>query len=799
MEIFLTDLGQLLNKALEYSLDDAYFILPIVGSIQLLLIGVFYKKIKFIYLGVFLILFFLAVFPFVKLIPNLGSDAFSEFQKINLNEAYFYIKTLNFFAEWSVKHFILWTLIVVAYIIIISILFIFSKKFLFINFLKINYLIVFSIILIPTFINFYKVPLLYNSSIIEKKNQAKNIKYNIDKLDVKSKYPKDLSIVFYIGEATSRLHWSIYKYFRPTNKNLENFSEINSLIIYDNIYSTHTHTSPSLLDALTIKANKNDKNNLKIVSEYSRYPIIDILNEVSIDTKLYSTQAKSGSWNLASSLIFKNANKKVYNSKYNLGNATYIDKTRRFDHEFLKEFTNEIAISSKKNNFYVFHSYAGHGNYKENIPKKYHKNIDQFYVKQNNKAIFGKSYKNNQKEFLENYDSAMNYISDNIVFSLKKISKLKKPIIFIYTSDHGESPLTGQAHDSSRYIWEMSSVPFIIYFNQEAKNRYPDLFNELSLRAKNKNRELLSNLPSLILELFDLKIFDTNSKLNDVSLCKFGNDECFEDYHIVRNQFNTLGVVNLKFPVKYDNNYIDNTDRASVHSNIKNYFFKKNSNLEVCSHRTNSIARFIRFNAILNCMEIDIIVKKDYLDVTNSNEETSLLKLVDLLKIQKNKPNILWLDIKNVQSPENCNELLFSLKKIHSKNNKINLLVEFPSQIINKISLYEKCILDIKSMNFPISYQISNDVKLECKKEKEIDISNENRCRFLEKLIKKIYETNLFTDLSFDYQNYNLIKDSRYIDKFFLNTRNITDDNIVLINRDNFRLISPLNDNINYN
>ena len=54
----------------------------------------------------------------------------------------------------------------------------------------------------------------------------------------------------------------------------------------------------------------------------------------------------------------------------------------------------------------------------------------------------------------------MNYISDNIVFTLKEISKLKKPIIFIYTSDHGESPLTGQAHDSSRYIWEMSSVPF---------------------------------------------------------------------------------------------------------------------------------------------------------------------------------------------------------------------------------------------------------------------------------------------------------------------------------------------------
>ena len=153
----------------------------------------------------------------------------------------------------------------------------------------------------------------------------------------------------------------------------------------------------------------------------------------------------------------------------------------------------------------------------------------------------------------------------------KQVHNLK-PIIFIYSSDHGESPLTGQGHDSSRYIWEMSSVPFIIYFNKEAKNKYPDLFNELSSRAKKKNREVLSNLPSLILELFDIRIFHKNSKLDDVSICKFGNDECFEDYHIVRNQLNTLGVVNLKFPVRYDNNYIDNTDRASTHFNIKNYF-----------------------------------------------------------------------------------------------------------------------------------------------------------------------------------------------------------------------------------
>ena len=80
----------------------------------------------------------------------------------------------------------------------------------------------------------------------------------------------------------------------------------------------------------------------------------------------------------------------------------------------------------------------------------------------------------------------MNYISDNIVYSLNEISKKDKPIVFIYTSDHGESPLTGRAHDSSRFIWEMASVPFLVYFNDAAKLKYPELFKNIELRSLKK-------------------------------------------------------------------------------------------------------------------------------------------------------------------------------------------------------------------------------------------------------------------------------------------------------------------------
>tara|TARA_B100000900_G_scaffold292185_1_gene251041 strand:+ start:511 stop:2898 length:2388 start_codon:yes stop_codon:yes gene_type:complete len=795
----MLEIFQLFEKALHIAKNDVNYILPVIGSIQILIIGIFYQKKKLIYLSSFLFLFFCAVFPLVKLIPNLGSDAFSEFQKINLSEVYFYIKTLNFFSGWSIKHYILWILIIILYILSIFILLFLSKKFSLLNFKSINYCIIFLIIIIPTFTNFYKVSVLYKSSIIEKKNQLKNIIYDTRKLNIKSDNFEDVSLVFYIGEATTRLHWSLYEYFRPTNKNLEKFKKNNSLIIYDNIYSTHTHTSPSLLDALTIKAEIDNNSEPKIVSDYLRYPIVDILNNNFINTKLYSTQAKSGSWNLSSGLIFKNAGVKKYSFKYNLGNANYIDNDKPYDHQFLKKFTDEIENDLKKNNFYVFHSYAGHGNYKKNIPKEYHNYLDSFYTDQKHEAIFGNKFKNNQKEFLENYDSAMSYVSDNIAFTLEKISNLNKPIIFIYTSDHGESPLTGLGHDSSRYVWEMSAVPFIIYFNDKAKSEYPELFKKLMFRSNQKNREILSNLPSLIFEIFNIKILDNENRPQDVTKCKFGDGNCLTPYHTIRNQLNTLGVVNLNFPPNNEKNYINNTDRASTLSNIQNYFLKKNSDLKVCSHRTNSIARFIRFNAILDCMEIDIIIDDEFLDVAHSKTETKSLKLDELLKIQNNKENTLWLDVKNLNNIRKCNQLFASLKNKKIQDKQLKFFIEFPSNIINELSIYEECIQNIKSLDFPISYYISNNIKNECAKNYLSLNSSINQCQYLEKTLKKIYDSGFFTDISFDYQNYEFFKGSKYLDKFFLNTWHIPDTEILKIKNQNFRLIIPHNDDVNYN
>ena len=206
-------LSQLINnseKAIYFLQVDAFYIFPIIGAIQIFLTGFYLKKQKIKYFGLFLLIILCIISPLVKLVPNLGSDAFSEFQKLNSEEVFFYFKTLNFFASWDIRHFILWFVTITIYLISVLVIYFFSKKYE-LSFLNINYFIIFGLVLLPTFINIYQISILYKSSVDDKKKLEENFVYQIDSLNIKPNKPNELSVVLYLGEATTRLHWSIYK------------------------------------------------------------------------------------------------------------------------------------------------------------------------------------------------------------------------------------------------------------------------------------------------------------------------------------------------------------------------------------------------------------------------------------------------------------------------------------------------------------------------------------------------------------------------------------------------------------
>ena len=92
-------------------------------------------------------------------------------------------------------------------------------------------------------------------------------------------------------------------------------------------------------------------------------------------------------------------------------------------------------------------------------------------------GVFDKS--KNYKLYNE-YDTAIKYIDSSLKEVMKcmgtKFKKNPQPMVFIYFSDHGESPATARGHDSSRLTYEMLHVPFAIFFNDKAFELYKDKF-----------------------------------------------------------------------------------------------------------------------------------------------------------------------------------------------------------------------------------------------------------------------------------------------------------------------------------
>ena len=129
MENLLSQFINNFEKGIYFLQLDAFYILPIIGAFQIFLTGFYLKRQKIKYLGLFLFIILCIISPLIKLVPNLGSDAFSEFQKLNFEEVFFYIKTLNFFASWDIRHFILWFVAITIYSICILVLYFFFKKY----------------------------------------------------------------------------------------------------------------------------------------------------------------------------------------------------------------------------------------------------------------------------------------------------------------------------------------------------------------------------------------------------------------------------------------------------------------------------------------------------------------------------------------------------------------------------------------------------------------------------------------------------------------------------------------------
>ncbi|MEC9415265.1 MAG: sulfatase-like hydrolase/transferase, partial [Pseudomonadota bacterium] len=522
---------------------------------------------------------------------------------------------------------------------------------------------------------------------------------------------------------------------------------------------------------------------------------------------LLSNSGKSGSWNIATSVIFKSSSSQVFSSNIPaIGNWDLKDKP--YDSEFFNNKVTSILTNNEQPVLFL-HSYAGHGPYLELIPPEFKHKVDDFFSGFEKKAIFGdlvinerndlpmgrinlkqRSVLDNLLENVEGHDSAIRYIDHSISKIINEIKQLSDPVIFMYFSDHGESVFSGRAHDSVLFSHEMLRIPFIIYFNESARNQMPLVFEKYSKLAASNNVATLSQLSSTIMDLLGLNLSQHINNKN-ISFTKVIGEDVILSPIFSRRKRDGVEFINLN-DSNLEQYFTSETYRTNEDAATK--IFKASafnqSKTRVCYQRSNTIAKLLRGKLVADCLEIDVVVDSNgSIDIYHPPAENTSLKLDFILSDVFGGEHALWIDAKNIHEAENCNILYESLKRYGKFKHEV--LVEFPSDAINVLSTLKSCALDLNNIGIFTSYYIDTNMGLNCSRKLNDgqELSSIPACSELRDQLIEVNKSGIFTDISFDYAGLIAVKSVLKSDKLRWNTWHVEAGDFSKTIHDRFRMV----------
>lgn len=687
---------------------------------------------------------------------GLGSDSFSEVQNFDLHEALFFIPgMLSIFVPFlPFRRLILYGIIgLVIFFILVAI----NRKLKLSVGTKFIFCLVIGVSL--SSLAFYLLDVRTTSSYESNTKIFNATAKNFDNPPVSVTFTRPLNVVVYIGESTTVMNMGLYGYPRDTTPQLRQLQKQDSnLLVFRNVMSTFTHTSDSLLEALSVGVDHTQ--DLIPITSRKRIALPDILKRNNIPTNLLSNQGEEGTWNMAGSIIFKHANKKYSVSTSHLGNAEYMI-ARPYDGDF---FLNNIdpllaGFPASARSVVFLHSFAGHAgmhSYLGAIPESFHSHIDRYYADLDASAIAGPISR--VSDNIENYDSAIRYVDHNVASIIEKIKSRADPIVLIYFSDHGESVFTGRGHESSRFIHEMARVPFIMYFNEQARQRYPKLFDQYKKLSETNAISTLAQLPSTILNLLGAR--DTDGLF--LMLDQVGTEHRpYIPPVLVRRTSSGDTYIN---PNNKDIT-IEQVPSSALSINatddLTRMFVARQTHLlgqtSLCHEDINTLAMAFRGALASNCFQLDL------------NDAGTLRLLPDALGLEKNQSSLayilelaernklnLWINISKIKDEKICQRLIKLAEPTIVAGRQVLIALTSEADLNNPA--LAQCAEQFKNNSIAFAYRVPRDELQACSSPVRgrhmqggtSTLPDEKACHVMENKIEQIVSSKIFTDLSFD-------------------------------------------------
>lgn len=430
---------------------------------------------------------------------QLSASAYYLFFETNTNES---SEFLNFY-------------ITVPLVILFLVLFFINFFFIFSSKIKFRYsfsigkrillLMISSVFFLLIYWKFSNENLLYKtfSSYNEYKEFKELIKNDLAQekskfiIDVTSKESEQIYVII-IGESTSKTHMQIYGYARKTTPNL--FKIKDSLLVFTDVITPHTHTISALDKILTLKSLKepNKKENVSVVQ---------LANQAGFYTYWISNQRPIGMNESIPSLIGKAAKTTIFTNSKDYINDVY-------DIKILPELENALQDKKHIKKVIFIHLMGTHSGYKNRYPKTYN-------IFKGTKNIKTTNTSNLAIRRINQYDNA-NLYNDFIVSEIiRQVQAENTNSCVLYFSDHGDEvydSLDFCGHNEWRGTKSMHEIPFIVWLSKKYKFENP---NTKNWKKYTNRRILLDDFIHSFAELSNIKfseldstksVFDTNFK-----------------------------------------------------------------------------------------------------------------------------------------------------------------------------------------------------------------------------------------------------------------------------------------------
>jgi len=438
--------------------------------------------------------------------------------------------------------------------------------------------------------------------------------------------------VLVIGESHNKNHMSLYGYPRPTTPILQKRLDEGSLIVMENAYSNHTHTSQSLSLALT------QANQYNFISWVQSPSIVEVANQANIETYWLSNQQMLGIWDNKIALVAKESDQVIA-----LNKKVGIHKNaENYDEKLLDSFQSIAQEPGEK--FIVLHLMGNHAGYCDRYPERWKLFSDELETR-----YFGKLDAKADNSVINCYDNSVAYNDFFLgqIFTILEQSTL--PASVFYFADHSEDVFGDKGHNQLTFEYSMTEAPIFFWatnqWQQQNKTRWAQL-------KHNRNKIFTNDL-----------VFDTLLGLMGLQGKSLDSDKDLSSTHYTRPE---------KPLTLHGRVHIDSPNNKSYWQKQNAAFVSANGlSTRLLPHRVNTLGKMHDVtHSGMNSFEVDVrfikAATESYFEVGHDSATMSGMRLQEMLADLPHGFGKIWLDIKNARR-DNIYELADRLDELDTQ------------------------------------------------------------------------------------------------------------------------------------